>query len=83
MDCPEHSFYNTEMSLDVETCSNPDGYYEVSNGNGEGCECVPGYVMDGHDCVPIETCGCVIPLEDEIYIHVRHFWNCMIYYIIV
>ena len=70
MDCGANSFYNPRMSLDVATCGNPDGYYPVSNGIGEGCECLPGFVLEGNECVPWEDCGCTMPGED-VYIPVR------------
>ena len=46
------------MSLDVATCQNPDAMYAVSRGFGEGCACIPGYIMDGGNCIKADECGC-------------------------
>ena len=73
LDCGDHSFYNPQMSLDVSTCQNPDGFHEVSMGVGEGCQCVPGFILNSDKCVSFDDCGCTLPGEDQIYIQVRNF----------
>ena len=67
MECPDNSDYRTSMPLDVPTCQNPDGLYEVSRGTGEGCACDQGYIKDAQRCVLIDDCGC---FYENIYLKV-------------
>ena len=59
------------MSLDVATCQNREADYPVSLGNGEGCECMDGYVLEGLQCIDPSECGCVVPFDDPVYLTVR------------
>ena len=70
MECPPHSTYSPEMSLDIPTCQNPDALYVQTTGTSEGCACDTGYIMDGGVCVPIDDCGCLYG-DEEIYLPVR------------
>ena len=70
IDCPDFSVYNEDMFLDVATCQNHEADYPVSLGSGEGCECQDGYVLEGLQCIDPSQCGCVVPLDDLIYLTV-------------
>ena len=71
--CPENSLYKEDMYLDVDTCDNPHGYYPVSQGQGEGCECLEGYVRDGLLCVELYACRCAVPDQYAVYIAVGRY----------
>ena len=70
MDCPANTVYNSDMSLDVATCDNPEAEYTVSMGRGEGCECLAGFIVNGNECLNTNDCGCTVPLDDPIYLTV-------------
>ncbi|XP_019646463.1 PREDICTED: uncharacterized protein LOC109486987 [Branchiostoma belcheri] len=56
LDCPANSRYSSCATACPATCANPNpGNCEACY---EGCECNPGYVQSGLDCVPQADCGC-------------------------
>lgn len=59
MICPTRMRYSSNVTGCPATCldRNPDPLkcHQPSN---EGCECIPGYVLSGKECVPLHECGC-------------------------
>ncbi|XP_033106905.1 IgGFc-binding protein-like [Anneissia japonica] len=63
IECPENSAYTTCASACPDTCvSAADGH--CNERCVAGCECLPGFVLEGHECIPTSDCGC---LSDGIY----------------
>ncbi|XP_026578053.1 zonadhesin-like, partial [Pseudonaja textilis] len=58
LQCPPHSRYNPCMSACPPSCSDLAAPASCSSPCLEGCECEPGYVLSGYDCVPFRDCGC-------------------------
>jgi hypothetical protein len=40
------------------TCADPQAPNNCKEEPTEGCECLPGYVLSGTECVPQNQCGC-------------------------
>lgn len=56
----------------MPSCGDPEAQ-ECGDINGceEGCVCKEGMVFDGHGgCLPIESCGCRLPIQTNVYINV-------------
>lgn len=54
------------------TCADPEGVREDCPFSFlETCECAEGMVLDGTECVPVESCGC--KMDNGVYISVSHF----------
>uniref|UniRef100_H2ZW79 VWFD domain-containing protein n=1 Tax=Latimeria chalumnae TaxID=7897 RepID=H2ZW79_LATCH len=58
MKCPPNSQYTSCMSACPASCSNLAAPSECESSCLEGCECLPGFVLSGFDCVPYKECGC-------------------------
>ncbi|NXH07787.1 ZAN protein, partial [Loxia leucoptera] len=58
MSCPPNSKYNSCMSACPASCSDLTSPSECESPCVEGCECLPGYVLSGFECVPYKECGC-------------------------
>ncbi|XP_009975803.1 PREDICTED: zonadhesin-like, partial [Tauraco erythrolophus] len=56
--CPANSNYSSCMSACPASCSDLTSPSECESPCVEGCECLPGYVLSGFDCVPYKQCGC-------------------------
>ncbi|XP_030350861.1 zonadhesin-like [Strigops habroptila] len=56
--CPANSNYSSCMSACPASCSDLASPSECESPCLEGCECLPGYVLSGFDCVPYRECGC-------------------------
>jgi len=56
--CPANSNYSSCMSACPASCSDFTSPSECESPCVEGCECLPGYVLSGFDCVPYRQCGC-------------------------
>ncbi|NWX42234.1 ZAN protein, partial [Steatornis caripensis] len=56
--CPANSNYSSCMSACPASCSDLTSPSECESPCVEGCECLPGYVLSGYDCVPYKQCGC-------------------------
>ncbi|XP_061227383.1 LOW QUALITY PROTEIN: IgGFc-binding protein-like [Neopsephotus bourkii] len=56
--CPANSNYSSCMSACPASCSDLTSPSECESPCLEGCECLPGYVLSGSDCVPYRQCGC-------------------------
>lgn len=58
MSCPANSNYSSCMSACPASCNDLTSPSECESPCVEGCECLPGYVLSGSDCVPYKQCGC-------------------------
>lgn len=58
MPCPANSKYSSCMSACPASCSDLTSPSECEWPCAEGCECLPGYVLSGFECVPYSQCGC-------------------------
>ncbi|NWI16424.1 ZAN protein, partial [Crypturellus soui] len=58
MECPANSNYSSCMSACPASCADLASPSECDSPCVEGCECLPGYVLSGFDCVPYRQCGC-------------------------
>ncbi|KAG6931905.1 zonadhesin, partial [Chelydra serpentina] len=58
MQCPPNSKYSSCMTACPDSCSDLAASSECESPCAEGCECLPGYVLSGYDCVPYKECGC-------------------------
>ncbi|NXW92949.1 ZAN protein, partial [Alopecoenas beccarii] len=56
--CPANSNYSSCMSACPASCRDFTSPSECESPCVEGCECLPGYVLSGSDCVPYRECGC-------------------------
>ncbi|XP_010077579.1 PREDICTED: zonadhesin-like, partial [Pterocles gutturalis] len=56
--CPANSNYSSCMSACPASCNDLTSPSECELPCIEGCECLPGYVLSGLDCVPYKQCGC-------------------------
>ncbi|XP_066270836.1 zonadhesin-like [Branchiostoma lanceolatum] len=71
--CPLNSIFSTCASSCPATCPNPNAEEECPRGCGEGCECDPGFLLSGQQCVPEQECGCD---DDEgRYFMVGEHWD--------
>ncbi|XP_074402790.1 IgGFc-binding protein [Zonotrichia albicollis] len=58
MSCPPNSKYSSCMSACPASCNDLTSPSECESPCVEGCECLPGYVLSGLECVPYKQCGC-------------------------
>ncbi|XP_067322389.1 IgGFc-binding protein-like [Anolis sagrei] len=58
LQCPPNSKYSACMSACPASCSDLAAPAECDTPCLEGCECLPGYVLSGFECVPFRECGC-------------------------
>lgn len=58
MSCPANSNYSSCMTACPASCNDLTSPSECESPCVEGCECLPGYVLSGFDCVPYKQCGC-------------------------
>ncbi|KAI8490945.1 hypothetical protein Bbelb_313640 [Branchiostoma belcheri] len=65
-DCPANSTNSSCTTACPVTCMNPSAPDSCTLPCAEGCECNPGYVQSGPECVPQESCGCT---DDDGYYH--------------
>ncbi|KAJ6663729.1 hypothetical protein lerEdw1_009808 [Lerista edwardsae] len=56
--CPPNSRYVLCGSPCPASCAQPDGPKRCQPACLEGCQCEPGFVLSGTDCVPPKQCGC-------------------------
>ncbi|XP_066575341.1 IgGFc-binding protein [Amia ocellicauda] len=57
--CPANSHYELCADTCSTTCAGLVSPSTCSSNCFEGCECDPGFVADGDQCVSMENCGCV------------------------
>ncbi|XP_053165007.1 zonadhesin-like [Hemicordylus capensis] len=56
--CPPNSKYSPCTSACPASCADLAAPAECQGPCLEGCQCLPGYVLSGFDCVPFRECGC-------------------------
>ncbi|XP_072266261.1 IgGFc-binding protein-like [Pyxicephalus adspersus] len=56
--CGTNSVYKNCTSACPASCSNMASESECEAPCNEGCQCEPGYILSGYDCVPYKDCGC-------------------------
>ncbi|PIO28595.1 hypothetical protein AB205_0160680, partial [Aquarana catesbeiana] len=56
--CTANSIYKDCTSACPASCSNMASESECEAPCYEGCQCEPGYILSGFDCVPYKDCGC-------------------------
>ncbi|XP_075427180.1 IgGFc-binding protein-like isoform X9 [Ascaphus truei] len=57
MSCPPNSEYRDCMSACPASCSNMAAEADCESPCLEGCQCLPGYILSGFECVPYKECG--------------------------
>ncbi|CAK8696725.1 unnamed protein product [Clavelina lepadiformis] len=58
LQCPPNSVYRPCTSACPNTCSDKAASELCPHLCVEGCECIPGYVLSGDECVREDQCGC-------------------------
>ncbi|NXT93834.1 FCGBP protein, partial [Anhinga rufa] len=58
--CPAKSSYSLCTNLCVNSCKELVDASKCPKTCVEGCQCDKGYVLDGHNCVPKDKCGCFV-----------------------
>ncbi|XP_071849919.1 uncharacterized protein [Apostichopus japonicus] len=67
--CSENMVFESRGSACPPTCADPEGVREDCPFSFlETCECAEGMVLDGTECVPVESCGC--KMDNGVYISV-------------
>ncbi|XP_054445138.1 zonadhesin [Pteronotus mesoamericanus] len=61
LDCPPNSQYTMCAKLCPNTCHSSFSGMSCQDRCVEGCECNPGFVLSGLQCVPRSQCGCLDP----------------------
>ncbi|XP_019636822.1 PREDICTED: fibrillin-3-like [Branchiostoma belcheri] len=59
LDCQPDSTYSICTTPCPATCPNPNAPKQCTESCVEGCECNPGYLLSGQNCVLEEQCGCI------------------------
>ncbi|XP_043849817.1 IgGFc-binding protein-like [Dromiciops gliroides] len=73
MACPTHSHYELCGSSCPNSCAEPNLTASCQTPCQEGCQCDPGFVLSGTDCVPPAQCGCTS--EGRYYLAGETFWE--------
>ncbi|XP_069114973.1 IgGFc-binding protein-like [Argopecten irradians] len=64
--CPANMRYSAAVSGCPATCLMPNSEHTCELEDTEGCECLPGFLLSGTECVPEEKCGCLTPKGDYL-----------------
>ncbi|XP_045318246.1 zonadhesin [Leopardus geoffroyi] len=73
MTCPPNSTYTLCARLCPATCHSGFSGMACHNRCVEGCECNPGFVLSGLQCVPHSQCGCLEPTAGYFKVGERWF----------
>ncbi|CAH2318245.1 c-binding -like [Pelobates cultripes] len=65
LECPKNSTYNACGSSCPATCEDPQAPSKCTEPCIETCECDPGFLMIGGECLPKAYCGC--KYDDRFY----------------
>ncbi|XP_068823658.1 LOW QUALITY PROTEIN: zonadhesin [Capricornis sumatraensis] len=71
--CPPNSRYTLCAKLCPDTCHSTFSGMACQNRCVEGCECNPGFVLSGLQCVPQSECGCLDPTAGYFKVGERWF----------
>uniref|UniRef100_K7FDY9 Fc fragment of IgG binding protein n=1 Tax=Pelodiscus sinensis TaxID=13735 RepID=K7FDY9_PELSI len=71
--CPENSKYQLCGSACPATCNAFSSLDKCLLPCMETCQCKPGYMLDGGQCIPKGRCGCVH--RGRLYTPGEHFWG--------
>ncbi|XP_059753041.1 zonadhesin [Balaenoptera ricei] len=71
--CPPNSRYTLCAKLCPDTCHSEFSGLACQNRCVEGCECDPGFVLSGLQCVPRSECGCLDPTAGYFKVGERWF----------
>ncbi|ELK29546.1 Zonadhesin [Myotis davidii] len=72
LDCPPNSKYTICAKQCPETCHSKFSGMSCQDRCVEGCECNPGFVLSGLQCIPQSQCGCLDSMGH--YIMVGQHW---------
>nr|KAF6442856.1 zonadhesin [Rousettus aegyptiacus] len=61
LSCPPNSKYTVCAKLCPDTCHSSFSGMSCQDRCVEGCECNPGFILSGLQCVPRSQCGCLDP----------------------
>lgn len=70
--CPPNSGYTLCAKLCPATCRPGFSGMSCQNRCVEGCECNPGFVLSGLQCVPQSQCGCLDPTVGYLKVSLWH-----------
>ncbi|KAF0882930.1 ZAN protein, partial [Crocuta crocuta] len=73
MTCPPNSTYTLCATVCPATCHSGFSGMACPNRCVEGCECNPGFVLSGLQCVPLSQCGCLEPMVGYFKVGERWF----------
>ncbi|XP_071058660.1 alpha-tectorin [Pseudochaenichthys georgianus] len=71
--CPPNSHYSSCVSVCPPQCAPARGQRDCSHECVEGCQCDPGYVLNGKSCILPQNCGCYT--DGKYYEPKQLFWN--------
>ncbi|XP_017895488.1 PREDICTED: LOW QUALITY PROTEIN: zonadhesin [Capra hircus] len=71
--CPPNSRYTLCAKLCPDTCHSTFSGMACQNRCVEGCECNPGFILSGLQCVPQSECGCLDPTAGYFKVGERWF----------
>ncbi|KAG5195370.1 hypothetical protein JEQ12_012659 [Ovis aries] len=71
--CPPNSRYTLCAKLCPDTCHSSFSGMACQNRCVEGCECNPGFILSGLQCVPQSECGCLDPTAGYFKVGERWF----------
>ncbi|NXW52449.1 FCGBP protein, partial [Nyctiprogne leucopyga] len=58
LSCPPHSHYELCTRTCDHTCATLSATTPCTHRCFEGCQCDPGFLFNGDECVPTDSCGC-------------------------
>ncbi|OWF46274.1 Zonadhesin [Mizuhopecten yessoensis] len=62
--CKENMRYSETVSGCPATCTHLNQTCDLPTS--EGCECLPGYILNGDNCVKPDLCGCFCPVDTYV-----------------
>ncbi|KAM8834963.1 alpha-tectorin [Synchiropus picturatus] len=71
--CPPNSRYSSCIPVCAPQCAPTRGQRDCSGDCVEGCQCDPGYVLNGKSCILAQNCGCYT--DGKYYEPKQLFWN--------
>ncbi|TRZ04176.1 hypothetical protein DNTS_007800 [Danionella cerebrum] len=71
--CPSNMHYEACGTSCAPTCADRDVPDECPLPCAEGCQCNPGFLLNGHECVPMKKCVCTY--NGLYYLPDQTFWG--------